>query len=110
MRGLENIEDNRKTIAEEAFGDFEVLLLPTTSAIVPTVQDAGGNPQALSPENTVFANYYGLPAISVPCGFDTNGLPVGLQMVARPLDEVSVLNLASRYQEATPWNRQHPDI
>jgi aspartyl-tRNA(Asn)/glutamyl-tRNA(Gln) amidotransferase subunit A len=94
--GLENIEDNRKTIAEEAFGDFEVLLLPTTSAIVPTVQDAGGNPQALSPENTVFANYYGLPALSVPCGFDTNGLPVGLQIVAGPLDEVSVLNLASR--------------
>ena len=108
--GLENIEEDRKTIAEEAFGDFDVLLLPTIPATVPTVRDASGNPQALSPENTVFANYYGLPAISVPCGFDTNGLPVGLQMVARPWDEISILKLASRYQVATPWNRQHPGL
>jgi aspartyl-tRNA(Asn)/glutamyl-tRNA(Gln) amidotransferase subunit A len=107
--GLENIEGDRETISDEAFGDFDVLLLPTIPATVPTVRDASGNPQALSPENTVFANYYGLPAISVPCGLDTNGLPMGLQMVARPWDEISVLNLASRYQEATPWNRWHPD-
>src|SRR5919107_604689 len=108
--GLENIERDRKTIAEEVFDGFDLLLLPTIPTTVPTVRDATGNPQALSPENTVFANYYGLPAISVPCGFDANGLPMGLQMVAGPGDEASVLNLASRYQGATPWNTQHPEV
>lgn len=108
--GLGNIEEDRETISEEAFGDLDVLLLPTTPTTVPTVQDASGNPQALSPELTVFANYYGLPAISVPSGLDTNGLPLGLQMVAKPWDEESALSLASRYQGATPWNAQHPDV
>jgi aspartyl-tRNA(Asn)/glutamyl-tRNA(Gln) amidotransferase subunit A len=107
--GLDHIEEDRETIGE-AFGDFDVLLSPTVPTTVPTVQDAGANPQALSPENTVFANYYGLPAISVPCGFDANRLPVGLQIVAGPWDEVSILDLASRYQRATPWNEQHPDL
>jgi aspartyl-tRNA(Asn)/glutamyl-tRNA(Gln) amidotransferase subunit A len=108
--GLENIERDRKTIAEKVFGEFDLLLLPTIPTTVSTVRDATGNPQALSPENTVFANYYGLPAISVPCGFDANGLPMGLQMVAGPGDEASVLKVASRYQGETPWNTQHPDV
>lgn len=62
-----------------------------------TVQDAGANPQALSPENTVFANYYGLPAISVPCGLDANRLPIGLQIVARPWDEITALSNTVEY-------------
>lgn len=108
--GLDAIEEDRRAIADQAFTDFDVLLVPTTATTVPTVRSAGENPQALSPENTVFANYYGLPAISVPCGFDANRLPIGLQIVARPWNEVSVLNLASRYQGATPWATQHPDF
>lgn len=108
--GLDTIEEDRKAIADQAFGDLDVLLLPTIPTTVPTVQDASGNPQALSPEFTVFANYYGLPAVSVPCGLDAKGLPMGLQIVARPWDEVSVLDLASRYGRATPWNMEHPDL
>ncbi|MFL5601219.1 MAG: amidase family protein, partial [Gemmatimonadaceae bacterium] len=83
-----------------AFNDIDVLLLPTTPTAVPTVKDASSNPQALSPENTMFANYYGLPAISIPCGFDKNGLPVGLQVVGKPWDEASVLHLAYRFEKA----------
>jgi aspartyl-tRNA(Asn)/glutamyl-tRNA(Gln) amidotransferase subunit A len=96
--GLDHIEADRKSIAEQAFKDVDVLLLPTTTTTVPTVKDAGANPQALSPQNTVFANYYGLPAISVPCGFDNKGLPLGLQMVAKPWGDASVLQLGYHYQ------------
>ncbi len=56
-RGIANIEADRRAIAEQAFKNVDVLLLPTTTTTVPTIKDAGTNPQALSPENTAFANY-----------------------------------------------------
>jgi aspartyl-tRNA(Asn)/glutamyl-tRNA(Gln) amidotransferase subunit A len=65
---------------------------------------------ALSAENAMFANYFGLPAISVPCGFDANGLPLGLQIVGKPWDELGVLRVAHLYQAATSWSRRHPSI
>lgn len=84
------------------------MLLPTTSTVTPRVKEAMGNPLALSAENTMFANYYGLPAVSVPCGFDKRGLPLGLQIVGRPWDERSVLGLAYQYQMASGLNKRPP--
>jgi aspartyl-tRNA(Asn)/glutamyl-tRNA(Gln) amidotransferase subunit A len=108
--GLGNIEADRTGIAGQALKDIEVLLLPTTTTAVPAIRDAGVNPQALSPQNTVFANYYGLPAISVPCGFDRNGLPLGLQIMGKPWDEAAVLHLAYRNETAASWKTKHPDV
>ena len=96
-RHLETIKEDRATIAGRAFADIDLLILPTTTTTVPRIEDARGNPQALSPENTLFANYYGLPAISVPCGKDANGLPLGFQIVGKPNDDLSVLQLARRF-------------
>src|SRR5262249_8705202 len=107
---LSNIEADRKAISGRTFKEIDALLLPTTTTAVPAIKDAGVNPLALSPENTVFANYFGLPAISVPCGFDTNGLPLGLQIVARPWNEAAVLHLAYKYETAAPWKTRHPDV
>src|SRR5208282_5071295 len=98
---LSKIETDRRDIVDKVFRKIDILLLPTTTTIVPTVANARNNPQALSAENTIFANYYGLPAISVPCGFDRNGLPVGLQIVGRPWDEATVLQLAHKCYEST---------
>jgi aspartyl-tRNA(Asn)/glutamyl-tRNA(Gln) amidotransferase subunit A len=106
--GLGNIQADRKSIAGQTFKDIDVLLLPTMTTAVPAITDAGVNPQALSPQNTVFANYYGLPAITVPCGLDRNGLPLGLQIVGKPWDEATVLRLAYRYETATSWKTKHP--
>jgi aspartyl-tRNA(Asn)/glutamyl-tRNA(Gln) amidotransferase subunit A len=106
--GLGNIHADRKAIAGQTFKDIDVLLLPTTTTTVPAIRDAGVNPQALSPQNTVFANYYGLPTISVPCGLDRNGLPLGLQIVGKPWDEATVLRLAYRYETTTGWKTKHP--
>jgi aspartyl-tRNA(Asn)/glutamyl-tRNA(Gln) amidotransferase subunit A len=97
---ISNIEADRRAVAGHTFKDVDVLLLPTTTTTVPAVKDAAANPQALSPENTVFANYYGLPAISIPCGFDSNGLPLGLQIVGKPRGEATLLHLAHRYETA----------
>ena len=55
-------------------------------------------------------NITGMPAISVPCGFDERGLPVGLQIAGRPFDEATVLRAAHAYEMATPWHTMRPDL
>jgi aspartyl-tRNA(Asn)/glutamyl-tRNA(Gln) amidotransferase subunit A len=97
---IRNIESDRRTIAARLFKDVDLLLLPTTTQTTPTVKEATGNPLALSAENTMFANYYGLPSISIPMGRDSNGLPLGLQIVGRPGEDAVVLDVARQYQEA----------
>ena len=47
-------------------------------------------------------------AVSVPCGFSSDGLPVGLQVAARPGDEATVLKVAHAYEQATPWHTRMP--
>jgi aspartyl-tRNA(Asn)/glutamyl-tRNA(Gln) amidotransferase subunit A len=97
---LRTIDADRAAIGDRAFKDIDVLVLPTTATTVLTVESATGKPQALSAANTMFANYFGLPAISVPCGVDSRGLPLGLQIVGRPSDETTVLRVAREYQKA----------
>jgi len=106
----DSIEADRKAVAEQIFAEIDVLALPTTTTTTPAARDAGANPLALSADNTFFANYYGLPAISVPCGFDTHSLPLGLQIVGKPRGENIVQALAYQYQKATRWSSKHPDI
>ena len=53
-------------------------------------------------------NLTGLPAISVPCGFSANHLPIGMQIFGRRYDEATVLRVAYAYEQATPWNRGFP--
>jgi len=62
----------------------------------------------LSDVYTVSANLAGIPGMSVPCGF-AHGLPVGLQLLGRPLDEATVLRVADAYERRTEWHLRHPD-
>jgi Asp-tRNA(Asn)/Glu-tRNA(Gln) amidotransferase A subunit family amidase len=57
----------------------------------------------------MFANYYGLPAVSVPCGSDSHGLPVGLQIVGRPGDDGAVLQLGSQYEQVAGFGKTPAD-
>ena len=95
---IRNIESDRRTIAGKLFKNVDLLVLPTTTDTTPTVKDATGNPLALSAENTLFANYYGLPAMSIPMGQDSNGLSLGLQIVGRPGEDPTVLE-AGRWRQ-----------
>jgi aspartyl-tRNA(Asn)/glutamyl-tRNA(Gln) amidotransferase subunit A len=56
------------------------------------------------------ANFTGLPAISVPCGFTKAGLPVGLQLIGRAFDEASLLRLAYLYEQSHDWSQRHPSM
>jgi aspartyl-tRNA(Asn)/glutamyl-tRNA(Gln) amidotransferase subunit A len=108
--GIQQIERDRKAIGQELFGEIDVVLLPTTATTVPLATNAAANPQGLSSANTAFANYYGLPAMSVPCGFDSNGLPVGLQIVAGPSADLEVLTLGQQYERAGGRFNRHPTL
>ena len=105
---LHSIEADRRTISERSFKDVDVLLLPTTTTTVPAVESARGKPQALAATNTLFANYFGVPAISAPCGFDERGLPVGLQIVGKPWDDGTVLRLARQLEMLLESTTKHP--
>jgi aspartyl-tRNA(Asn)/glutamyl-tRNA(Gln) amidotransferase subunit A len=52
----------------------------------------------------------GLPAASVPCGFDPSGLPIGLQIVGKPFDEEAVLRLAHAFESATDYHLRRPHL
>jgi aspartyl-tRNA(Asn)/glutamyl-tRNA(Gln) amidotransferase subunit A len=104
---IQNIEADRKSIAGRSFGGIDVLLLPTTATTTLRV-DAAVHAQALSAQNTMFANYFGLPAISVPCGFDAHGLPIGLQIVGKAGGDGAVLRLARQYEAAAGFTTRHP--
>ena len=106
--GTRDIEAGREAVASRNFGHIDLLLLPTAPRTTPSIKEAANNPLALSAEYTMFANYFGLPAVSVPCGFDRRGLPLGLQILGRPWDEQSVLQLAHRYQRATAYADRRP--
>jgi aspartyl-tRNA(Asn)/glutamyl-tRNA(Gln) amidotransferase subunit A len=56
------------------------------------------------------ANFTGHPALSVPCGFTSEGLPVGLQLIGPRWGEAALLAIALAYEEATPWHKRHPDL
>jgi aspartyl-tRNA(Asn)/glutamyl-tRNA(Gln) amidotransferase subunit A len=106
---IKNIEQDRQMISQSLFKDVDVLVLPTTTDITPTIEEAKvGGAQAVSADNTFFCNYYGLPAISIPCGFSKNGLPLGLQIVGAQWGEGNVLDMAHKFQQATQWHLKHP--
>ena len=106
-----HITRDRQRIEESLFDKVDVLVLPTLTDTPPTVAQAKARgPQAVSPANTFFGNYYGLPAISVPCGFSKQGLPLGLQIMAAPGRDAMVLKMAGVFQQATTWSQQHPNL
>jgi aspartyl-tRNA(Asn)/glutamyl-tRNA(Gln) amidotransferase subunit A len=59
---------------------------------------------------TVSANLAGLPAISVPCGFTSDQLPIGMQLTGRRFDEATLLRVADAYERDTPWSKRTPAI
>ncbi len=63
-----------------------------------------------SPLLTSLANVVGAPALSVPCGFSSSNLPLGLQIIGRPMEEETVFRLGHAYQQATEWHKRRPPI
>jgi aspartyl-tRNA(Asn)/glutamyl-tRNA(Gln) amidotransferase subunit A len=60
--------------------------------------------------NVAAFNHFGTPAVTVPCGFSKDGLPIGLQLVGAPFHESLVLSIAYAYQQSTGWHRRTPPL
>ncbi len=94
------------------FADVDVLVAPTCMRMPETITAVLENP-AREPtliRNTLPFNVFGIPAISVPCGFTRAGLPIGLQIIGPRLGETRVLALAHAYEQATEWYRREPPL
>jgi len=95
---------------ETAFGVVDVVAMPTTPTAAFKLGEKIDDPlqMYLADIFTVSANLAGLPAISVPCGFSPEGLPIGLQLTARMFDEPTLLRPADAYQRDTDHHQKHP--
>ena len=96
---------------EHFFESFDFLILPTTPIAAPTIagHDAVEQAGRLTRFTAPF-NLAGLPALSLPCGFTKEGLPTGLQIVARAGADAKVLNLGYAFEQATEWHKRLPEI
>jgi len=92
----------------------DLLVTPTLKIPARTIAEAiarseSEKPLPPEPSNTAPFNVFGLPTITVPCGFTRLGLPIGLQISGPHFQEGRVLALARAYEQATPWHDRHPD-
>jgi aspartyl-tRNA(Asn)/glutamyl-tRNA(Gln) amidotransferase subunit A len=98
------------------FDKVDVLVTPTTPVPAPAIDELKQNPDLLRPRellllrNTRPVNVWGLPAISIPCGFTSAGLPIGLQIIGPQWREDRVLQLAHAYEQATDWHKRCPKL
>jgi aspartyl-tRNA(Asn)/glutamyl-tRNA(Gln) amidotransferase subunit A len=93
------------------FETYDFLVTPTTPIAAPTIEGHDAVEQAgrLTRFTAPF-NLAGLPALSVPCGFTKEGLPIGLQIISRAWGESKVLNLGHAFEQATEWHKRIPAI
>jgi len=105
------LTEERRKIAS-VFKDVDLLVTPTTPVPAPAISELKANPDLLRPRelvllrNTRPMNVWGLPAISVPCGFTQSGLPIGLQFVGSHCAEATVVQLAQAYEQATASHKR----
>ena len=95
---------------DEAFKTCDVIVTPTMPTTAFKIGEKTQDPlqMYLSDIHTISVNLAGLPALSLPCGFDPTGLPIGLQIIGKPFDEATILRAAYNYEQATEWHLRKP--
>lgn len=101
-----------KTHFDNIFSKYDIIMCPVAPTTAPLIGESLSDPMTmyLSDVFTVSANIAGLPSISVPCGFDKNNMPIGVQMMGAPLSDKKVLNTAYAYQQLTDYHKQFTEV
>ncbi|HDN86069.1 MAG: Asp-tRNA(Asn)/Glu-tRNA(Gln) amidotransferase GatCAB subunit A [Candidatus Omnitrophota bacterium] len=97
---------------QKAFDKVDVILTPTSPTSAFKIGEKITDPLSmyLSDIYTISVNLAGLPAVSFPCGFDKNNLPVGVQLIGRAFDEQTLIRIGFSYQQMTDYHRQIPPL
>jgi len=113
---VEYIEARRATarcahVLRRLFARMDLLALPGRAQTAPKMDESGRLLEPLSSRNyTAPLNAPGVPALTVPCGFDGEGLPIGIQLTGSHWSEGKLLGLAHAYQRVTDWHRRRPPL
>jgi aspartyl-tRNA(Asn)/glutamyl-tRNA(Gln) amidotransferase subunit A len=97
---------------EDAFRSCDAIVSPTSPDTAFAIGSRTSDPlkMYLSDILTISVPLAGLPGLSIPCGFDSSNLPIGLQLIGRPLDEGALLRIAAAYEGTTDWHTRVPEI
>jgi aspartyl-tRNA(Asn)/glutamyl-tRNA(Gln) amidotransferase subunit A len=97
---------------DAVFEKVDLLVTPTTPTAAFAVGEKTADPlqMYLSDIFTISVNLAGLPAISVPCGFTSDSMPIGMQCIGRHFDEETILRVAHAYEQSTEWHRRRPSL
>ncbi|HXZ09684.1 MAG TPA: amidase family protein, partial [Paraburkholderia sp.] len=103
---------------DAALKKVDAILAPTSPILAPRIGEShvrvpGERETSVRAEllrMTRPSNLTGLPALSIPCRFASDGLPIGLQIIGRRWGEARLLAIALAYEEATDWHNSHPDL
>jgi aspartyl-tRNA(Asn)/glutamyl-tRNA(Gln) amidotransferase subunit A len=115
IRAHWQLEKLRRTV-DGAFSGFDLVVLPTMNILPPRLKDMiddDAHPAPHDPKsygNASLFNLYGTPAISVPCGFSAENLPIGLCISGPHFSEGKILALAHAYESATDWHKHRPPL
>jgi aspartyl-tRNA(Asn)/glutamyl-tRNA(Gln) amidotransferase subunit A len=97
---------------DEAFKTVDVIATPTAPTAAFKIGEKSADPlqMYLSDIFTISVNLAGIPGISIPCGFTSQNLPIGLQILGKHFDEESVIHAAYAYEQATEWHKRKPKL
>ncbi|MFH0738321.1 MAG: Asp-tRNA(Asn)/Glu-tRNA(Gln) amidotransferase subunit GatA [Candidatus Omnitrophota bacterium] len=97
---------------DQVFAELDCIVTPTSPTSAFKIGEKIEDPlkMYLSDIYTISANLAGIPAISLPCGFTKKGLPVGLQILAKPFNEEMIFKVSHAYEQATDWHKQKPKL
>jgi aspartyl-tRNA(Asn)/glutamyl-tRNA(Gln) amidotransferase subunit A len=115
LRARNELQASRESI-KKIFEEVDVLLTPTVPMPPPVIAGLRQNPDDLRPQelimlrNTRPFNVWGSPAISIPCGFTKDGMPIGLQLASAHWREDLLLQAAQAYEQCTEWHKKMPSL
>src|SRR5262249_49235193 len=97
---------------DEAFRSVDLIAMPVAPTPAFKIGELVNDPLAmyLSDIYTISANLAGLPGVSIPAGFTSRHLPIGLQLLAEPFEEERLLRAARMYERETDWHRRRPEV
>jgi aspartyl-tRNA(Asn)/glutamyl-tRNA(Gln) amidotransferase subunit A len=115
IQGRRDLAQSRR-VFESTFESVDVLVTPTVVMLPPITAELNKDMETsirigtLIPRNTAPFNVWGIPSISIPCGFTSRGMPIALQISGPNGNEETVLQLAHAYEQATDWHKRAPEV